>query len=98
MTSRDKGSHRYNRLTWTWSRNECATQITTSQRVTGLRPPQPPLDTTPRKHINSHVLEEAAQQQLWLDLTLRRETQGRQNIPHCHFVVGYVDRPPKPLT
>lgn len=60
MTSRDKGNHRYDRLTWTWSRNECATQIITSQRVTGLRPPQPPLDPIPRTHINSHQSEEAA--------------------------------------
>lgn len=63
MTSQDKGSHRYNRLTRTRSRNECATQITTSQRVTCLRPPQPPLDTTPRTHISSHRSGEAAPQQ-----------------------------------
>lgn len=65
--------------------------IITSQRSTGLRPPQPPLPTTPRTHVGSHSSEEAAPQQPLLDPTLSRDTQGRQHIlPFCCGPCGWA--------
>lgn len=75
MTSRDKGGHRYNRLTWMWSRKECATNhhFTEVHRPEAA-PATPPHHTQDARQLP--LLEEAAPQQPLLDLTLRRDTQG----------------------
>lgn len=87
MTSRDKGGHRYNRLTWMWSRRECATNHHLAE---GHRPEASPA-TPPRHTQDTHSSNGAV-----VDLTPGRDAQGKQYIVHCRFVVDSVGQQSRP--
>lgn len=87
MTSQNKGSHGNDRLTWMWSRNECAkNHHVTEGRRPEAAPATPPHHT--QTHSGSHPSEEAARQQWRLDPTPSGDTQGRQIYLVFSFCCG----------